>query len=146
MKPYFITFISIIILTGLSCKKNNQEDSSPTVPPTEKKWIVTTVAGNGRAVFADGPVLTASFRAPLDVAVSAEGTIYVADAVNHRIREISNGLVTTFAGSGTGDTISGSGSAARFVHPSQLIIDITGNLYTLDLEDPRIRKPGVCQR
>gem|GEM_PF-4124368 len=36
----------------------------------EKKWIVTTVPGEGTPFFADGPVLQARFRAPQDVAVT----------------------------------------------------------------------------
>lgn len=118
----------------IGCKK--QADK----PAEEKKWIVTTVAGDGRPVFADGPVLAASFRAPLDVVVSSEGVIYVADAINHRIRKIAGGQVTAFAGRGVGDTTSGSGLFAGFVLPSQLAIDAANNIYTLDLDDPRVRK------
>ncbi|MFI5185777.1 MAG: NHL repeat-containing protein [Chitinophagales bacterium] len=135
MKTYFILFVSIM-LTGIACKKNNQRDTLP----KEKKWVVTTVAGDGRPAFANGPVLTASFRAPLDVVVTAEGVVYVADAINHRIRKIADGQVTTFAGRGTGDTTSGNGSVAGFVLPSELAIDNNDNVYTLDLDDPRIRK------
>jgi len=133
MKTYLILFLFVFITLLVSCKKHDGTVS-------EKKWIVTTVAGDGRALFADGPALVASFKAPLDITVSADGATYVADAVNHRIRKIMGGQVITFAGSGTSDTIGGTGTVASFVHPSQLTIDAFGNLYTLDLDDPRVRK------
>jgi len=135
--------VAVMLTTVISCKKNNHEDRSPTqlppVPATEKKWIVTTVAGNGAPFFADGPVLMARFRAPQDVAVTADG-IYVADGLNHRIRKIAGGEVTTFAGFGRQDTTSGIGTAAGFACPLQIVSDMTGNLYTLDVNDFRVRK------
>jgi hypothetical protein len=59
----------------------------------------------------------AEFRAPLDVAITSDGTIYVADAINHRIRKISQGQVFTFAGIGVQDTTSGNGTVAGFAFP-----------------------------
>ena len=80
----------------------------------------------------------------MDVAVAEDGTIYVADALSHRIRKITGGQVTTFAGSDTSDTTNGPGVAAGFKLPDALTIDNNGNLYTLDIDDPRVRKisPG----
>jgi sugar lactone lactonase YvrE len=76
----------------------------------------------------------------LDVAVGEDGTIYVADVLSHRIRKIAGGQVTTFAGSGRSDTTNGTGVAAEFKLPDALTIDNDGNLYTLDIDDPRVRK------
>ena len=104
------------------------------------KIVVTTVAGEGIAAFRDGPALTSRFRAPQDVAVTADGILYVADALNHRIRKIAGGLVTTLAGFDREDTISGLGTAAGFALPYQITADATGNLYTLDVHDYRVRK------
>jgi sugar lactone lactonase YvrE len=50
---------------------------------------VTTVAGNGSAGMLDGPALSAKFSTPNGVAVAKDGTIYVADRFNHRIRVIT---------------------------------------------------------
>jgi sugar lactone lactonase YvrE len=74
------------------------------------------------------------------VVIDKEGTIYIADAINHRIRAITNDQVRTIAGDGVADTTSGSLFTAKFELPSFLCIDNNGNLYTLDVEDPRIRK------
>lgn len=105
-----------------------------------QKITVSTIAGDGEAGFLDGPASIAKFKSPLDVAVLPDGTIYVADAFNSRIRKIQNGLVTTFAGNGNANITNGNGSNARFKIPSRLTSDKAGNLYTLDAADPRIRK------
>jgi sugar lactone lactonase YvrE len=48
--------------------------------------VVSTLAGGDVSGFADGPGKEARFLSPLGVAVDADGTIYVADAGNQRIR------------------------------------------------------------
>jgi hypothetical protein len=137
MKIHFISFV-LVVVTFISCTKKDKE--MLTDPPKEKKWMVTTVAGNGTGNFEDGPASMAEFKAPQDVAITSDGSIYVADAINHRIRKISNDFVISYAGSGTEDTIGGSGTAAGFAFPVQLTTDTTGNLYTLEIDDYRIRK------
>jgi sugar lactone lactonase YvrE len=129
---------AVAIMFIISCNKN---DNTTTPDPTKgKKWIVTTVAGDGIAHFNDGPALTAGFKAPQDVTVTSDGSTYVADAINHRIRKIAGNAVTTYAGSGADDTTSGRGSVAAFALPIQITNDASGNLYTLDVDDFRIRK------
>ena len=134
-----ISFLLIALTGNIGCKKYNQ-GYTPVNPTREKKWTVTTIAGNGRPIVADGSALGASFRDPFDVAVSDDGIIYVADVLSHCIRKIANGVVTTFAGSGMSDTTSGFGVNAGFKLPDALAIDNNGNLFTLDVTDPRVRK------
>jgi len=140
MKQNSFFLLLLITISNTACRKYNEPSPPQVISSTEKKWVVSTVAGNGLALFANGPALMAEFRAPLDVAVTANGTIYVADAINHRIRKIAGGQVFTFAGIGIQDTTSGVGPNAGFAFPSYLTLDATGNLYTLDVEDPRVRK------
>ena len=136
MKIHNIHFVLAAVLIA-SCNKN---DSSAIPDPAKKKWVVTTVAGDGIAHFSDGPALMAGFKAPQDVAVTSGGNIYVADAINHRIRKLTANVVTTYAGSAIEDTTSGQGGKAAFELPIQLATDAAGNLYTLDVEDFRVRK------
>jgi secreted PhoX family phosphatase len=52
--------------------------------------IITTVAGNGTPGFSGdgGPATTASLNQPAGVAVDDFGNLFVADAFNHRIRQV----------------------------------------------------------
>lgn len=140
MKPLFILFVSVTLITGNGCKKDKQEDNPDVNPPTEKKVVVTTVAGSTEG-FTDGPLLSAKFRLPADVLVAPDGTIYVTDLFNSRIRKITGGQVSTFAGGTTTlGIVNGNGPLARFIDPTGIAMDATGNLYTSDGSDPRIRK------
>ena len=55
----------------------------------------------------------------LGVAVDSAGNLYIADAANNRIRKVSNGVITTVAGSGTpgfsGDN--GPATSAQLCYP-----------------------------
>ncbi|MEI6950816.1 IPT/TIG domain-containing protein [Paraflavisolibacter sp. H34] len=109
--------------------------------------VVSTLAGNGteRPGFADGTGSAARFNNPSGIAVDGQGTVYVADLGNHRIRKISpSGNVSTLAGSGVPGFADGAGSTARFFHPAGLAIDAKGNVYVADNFNHRIRKitPG----
>jgi len=61
---------------------------------------VAPFAGTGEAGYADGPVASAQFDHPQSLAVTSDGTIYVSDIGNYRIRRIKDGNVDTVAGSG----------------------------------------------
>ena len=50
---------------------------------------VTTLAGNGTQGFADGPGDTAQFTGPIGLTVAPNGTVYLGDYFNHRIRTIT---------------------------------------------------------
>ena len=69
-----------------------------------------------------------------------DGIIYVADGLNHRIRKIAAGQVSTFAGNGNQGVINGVGTGAEFSIPSRLSTDIAGNLYALDAANPPVRQ------
>ena len=104
---------------------------------------VTTVAGDGTGAFNGDLIGTnASFDSPRGVAVDLSGNIIVADTTNNRIRQIApNGQVTTIAGDGTaafnGDLI---GTNAAFNSPSEVTVDLTGNIIVADTTNNRIRK------
>jgi sugar lactone lactonase YvrE len=106
----------------------------------EEKVIVTTVAGNGDPGLSNGPAARAKFKSPLDVAVTNDGAVYVADGFNSCIRKIAGDEVTTFAGNGNANIKNGIGNDARFKIPCRLSIDHEGAFYLSDAADPRIRK------
>jgi hypothetical protein len=82
--------------------------------------------------YADGPVQMAEFNRPVSVAVAKDGTIYVADLGNLRIRKIRQGTVTTLAGAGAQGKDDGVGAAARFEYPKSVAVDDDGNVYVAD--------------
>ena len=65
--------------------------------------MLTLVAGTGTAGFSGdgGPATSAQLSFPSGVAVDGAGNVYVLDKGNNRVREVSNGVITTVAGNGT---------------------------------------------
>ena len=102
--------------------------------------IVSTLAGNGVAGFADGMGISAQFNFPRGVTTDNKGNIYVADTENHRIRKISaNGMVSTLGGNGIAGFADGNDSLTLFNFPRGIAF-FNGNLYVADQENHRIRK------
>lgn len=98
------------------------------------------VLAGGASGYREGPAAQAAFRFPRAVAVGSDGTVFVADAGNDRIRQISpDGQVATLAGS-IYDYGDGTGSHARFRRPSGLAIDPSGVLYVADTGNNAIRR------
>ena len=105
---------------------------------------VTTLAGTrGASGSTDGTGAAARFNTPTGITYDGSGNLYVADAQNFTIRKIviSTAAVTTFAGTaGAFGSTDGTGSAARFNFPSDIVYDGSGNLYVLDTSNYTIRK------
>jgi sugar lactone lactonase YvrE len=102
---------------------------------------VTTLAGDGRTGFRDGPASQAQFNGPIGLAIDKDGTVYVADTYNDRIRLITpDGQVRTLAGGGSPGFADGQGTAASFNTPCGLAIDRDGALLVADTGNDAIRK------
>ena len=105
---------------------------------------ITTVAGNGTGGFSgdNGPAASAQLRQPQGIAVDSAGILYMADTYNNRIRKVSNGAITTVAGSGTQGFSGDNGPAtnAQLNLPFGVVVDSAGDLYIADLNNHRIRK------
>lgn len=106
--------------------------------------MITTVAGNGNGGFSGdgGSATSASFGLPYGVAVDLAGNLYIADNLDHRIRKVQNGVITTVAGNGTGGFSGDNGPAtnAELNYPEGLAVDSSDNLYIADSGNFRIRK------
>lgn len=93
------------------------------------------------AGFADGTGTAARFNGIFGLAIDGSGNLFVGDALNSRIRKITtDGVVTTFAGSGNVGNVNGTGTAATFLTPSAMVFDASGNMYVTDAGNHNIRK------
>lgn len=102
--------------------------------------VVTTIAGNSNYGYADGIGSDAQFISPNGIALNSEGSLFVADSQNQRIRKITlSGVVTTIAGSTQGFS-DGLGDAAQFDYPFGIVVDDMDNLYVTDIYNHRVRK------
>ena len=111
--------------------------------PSGARPRVVTVAGTGERAFSnDGGQASASpLVHPLALSIGPAGEIYIAEG--NRIREVmSNGRITTFAGTGTpgngGD--GGPAAQAQLYMPQGLAVDSAGNVYIADTLNNRVRR------
>lgn len=87
----------------------------------------------------DSTALGSKFSSPTDLAIGPGGDVFVADSGNHRVRRVSGGYVTTFAGSSSGYA-DGKGAQAKMNKPLGITADPVGNLYVADYNNCAIRK------
>ena len=98
-----------------------------------------TVAGGANG-YRDGSAVEALFRYPHDVSLAPDGSCYVADTGNDRIRRIApDGTVTTVAGS-IYDYGDGQGTDAHFRRPTALEVGPDGTCYVADTGNNTIRR------
>jgi sugar lactone lactonase YvrE len=92
---------------------------------------VTTFAGS-KSGFLDATGTNAKFNEPTSIAIDKEDNLYVSDKRNPKIRKITpQGIVSTFAGSETGD-LDGIGTSAKLNYPNNFTFNSQGELLFLD--------------
>ena len=108
--------------------------------------VITRFAGSCQA-FGDtgdgGPALKATLSIPFGVAVGRDGTVFIADTGNYRLREVTpDGIIQALAGTGQSGFY-GNGVPAKtaaFGAPTALAIDrTTGDLLVVDTLSQRVR-------
>jgi sugar lactone lactonase YvrE len=117
----------------------------------ERPATMETVSGDGGEQLGDGgPAKSAGLCGPTDVALDAEGNMYISDTGDYcsgpggdTVRKVDpHGTITTVAGTGesgfSGD--GGPATKARLDFPSAVAVDREGNLYIADGSNYRIRK------
>jgi DNA-binding beta-propeller fold protein YncE len=98
--------------------------------------MLSIVAGNGIYGFSGdgGPATSAALAYPTGVAVDPAGNVFVSDSRNLRVREVSNGIIATVAGTGQQGYTGEGGPAinATFGLPAGVALDSVGNLFIID--------------
>lgn len=114
------------------------------LPPGSVPTILT-LAGGGflRELEEDIPAIEANFRFVQSVAVGPDGSLYISDRFDQRIRRKSpNPLLSTVAGSGVSGFVGDGGPAvaAQFNFPSNVAVGSDDTLYVVDDFNYRVRQ------
>lgn len=110
--------------------------------------IMMNIAGSGMPGYSgdNGAAGAAQLNAPRDVAIGADGRVYIADGGNNRIRQVStSGIITTTAGSGVAGFSGDGGSAllAQLSGPEGVAVAPDGSVYISDTANHRLRVVGI---
>uniref|UniRef100_A0A6B2L7Z5 SMP-30/Gluconolactonase/LRE-like region domain-containing protein n=1 Tax=Arcella intermedia TaxID=1963864 RepID=A0A6B2L7Z5_9EUKA len=100
---------------------------------------VTNVAGSCLKGYEDGICDEARFDIPSAIAIDPKGDLYVAEFYGHRIRLISNGMVSTLSGNGQALYVDGDVTVARLTYPWGVALS-GKDLYFTDFGSSTIRK------
>jgi hypothetical protein len=107
--------------------------------------IISLVAGTSPFGYGGdgGQAVNATLYFPFGATAGPDGFTYIADYGNHRIRRVApNGIITTYAGTGTcgfgGD--GGAALSAQFCYPHSIAFDSANNMYVMDTSNQRVRK------
>ena len=112
----------------------------------DTQGILTTIGGSGKKGNGGdgGPAVKAEFNAMHSLAIAPDGSVFLADTLNNRVRKYDpkSGLITNFAGTGAkgSDGDGGPADKARFSGIYCIALDPRGErMYLADLENRRIR-------
>jgi RHS repeat-associated protein len=97
--------------------------------------LVELAAGSGTSTKDGIPARSAQLLAPQGLAVGADGTLYIADGSDYRVRAVSpSGTITTFAGTGTSGYFGDGGPAtsAKLAGPAGIAVAPNGDVLISD--------------
>lgn len=115
--------------------------------------VVNTTTGTGVSGFDGdgGQARNAKLFEPSDVAFAPDGSYYIADRLNNRVRHVNrDGIISTFAGDGTESCSStspcgdgGPAINAQLSNPVSVAVAPDGSVFVTDTNRNRIRKIGT---
>jgi glucose/arabinose dehydrogenase len=158
-----LAVLAVVLVAGCSAAAKPRADLSPTRPSSlaigQKGQLYVAddarnqilqalpggtfrvIAGTGQAGFSGdgGPAVKAALNDPGGMAVGPDGTIYLADTGNNRIRAIApDGTITTVAGGGQAPGWVADGTrplAAALTSPADVALSARGTLYIADADE-----------
>lgn len=127
-------------------------DSVGTLRKVTPDGIIRTISGEvGESGFSGdgGLAINARFNNPSALAIGPDGSIYISDSDNQRIRKIGpDGMIRTIAGTGkfgySGD--GGPATSADLIGPGRIAVDNRGNVYFADAASEGDTVIGVVRR
>lgn len=94
-----------------------------------------TVTPGQTSIYSQG-----GFSYPQGIAIDPQGNVYIADTFNHKIKKLTNRILSVLAGNGAAESSDGIGISASFSYPQGIAIDTQGNVYVADAGNNKIRK------
>lgn len=134
---------TFFIPTGLALDANKDiyiADSYARKVRKLSNGFVSTFAGTSGLGNLDGPTQTCTFYDPHDIVIDSKGNIFILEMAAHKIRKISGGIISSFAGSTAPGYTDSTGINAQFYYPEGICIDKSDNIFVADLEYSKIRK------
>lgn len=110
-----------------------------------KALTISTFAGSGNTYGNSGDggqATSAQLKIPFGVAVAPDGTVFIADTGNNRIRKVTPaGVILAVAGTGVSGFIGDGGPAgqAQLSGPEAVLVEPNGNLLIADTFNQRVR-------
>ena len=115
-------------------------------------WMVSATTGQANIVAGtmnqageagdNGPATTAQLYGPSHVALATNGDFYITESYSRKIRKVSGGIITTYAGGANYGSLGDGGPAtsALLLNPQGIAVDGSGTLYIADSNEQRVRK------
>lgn len=130
---------------GLSCDNSGNVYVADTgnnqirvIGPKQKVGLFAGDPG-GAAGFTTGVPTQSQLNGPQDVAVDNSGYVYIADRLNHAIRRVKGGVLTTLAGDGTSGDDVGTTANARFNRPYSVAVTQRRDILVADSSNYQIK-------
>lgn len=149
-----VPFLSSSVMTGVIASptatasptadldRTAMVSAAPIASIISSSSLISTVIGDGLVLgsggvadFGDGgPAITAHLNQPSDLAIASDGTLFILDKNNERVRQVSRGTISTIAGGGTqAATESGLPAASISISiPKGLVLEKCGDLLIVD--------------
>ncbi len=104
--------------------------------------IATFAGGLGMGSNGDGgPATSALLGIPRGIVADTRGNVYISDSGSFRVRKVNGGIITAFAGGGTGGLgDQGPATSATLSFPLGLAVDSAGNVYIAEFGANLIRE------
>ena len=109
--------------------------------------LIEAFAGTGTLGFSGdgGPAVSATLNGVRGLAVASDGSVYLADASNHRVRHVGpDGIIRTVVGSGSQGSLEDDDPlVAELNTPFDVAVRADGVLFVADKQNGRIRRLGL---